>query len=65
MTPAALDKVLPYLQVLARSSPDDKYMLVARLNGTLPATREEWEKDHPGRDWDTERDLLLPGESIK
>jgi hypothetical protein len=36
-------------------------MLVARLNGTLPATREKWEEAHPGKDWDTDRDRLLPG----
>jgi P-type Ca2+ transporter type 2C len=64
MTPAQLDNVLPRLQVLARSSPEDKYLLVTRLNGApgaMPETKEEWEKQHAGRDWDTERDLLLPG----
>lgn len=61
MTPQQLDALLPSLQVLARSSPDDKYTLVARLNGTLPETQEEWEQAHPGRSWETERDKLLPG----
>ena len=65
MTPKQLDEVLPYLQVLARSSPDDKYLLVTRLNGHgIPADKEEWEerhKDKPGVTWETDRDLLLPG----
>lgn len=33
MKPRDVDAVLPRLQVLARSSPDDKYLLVTRLNG--------------------------------
>jgi magnesium-transporting ATPase (P-type) len=65
MTPKQVDEVLPYLQVLARSSPDDKYLLVTRLNGHgLPANKEEWEerhKDKPGVSWETHKDLLLPG----
>lgn len=62
LTPAQLDKVLPTLQVLARSSPEDKHILVQRLNGgLLPETQEEWLERHPGRDYATERDLLLPG----
>lgn len=62
LTPAKLDEILPKLQVLARSSPEDKHMLVQRLNGGLmPETREEWEEAHPNRDYATERDLLLPG----
>ncbi len=62
MTPEALDKVLPHLQVLARSSPDDKHTLVTRLNGkALPKDQEEWEKLHPDNDWETERNLILPG----
>merc|ERR1712137_681721 len=62
LTPAQLDKVLPTLQVLARSSPEDKHILVQRLNGGLmPETQEEWLERHPGRDYATERDLLLPG----
>jgi len=62
LTPAELDKVLPTLQVLARSSPTDKHTLVTRLNGkALPNDKESWLIDHPGQNWDTERDLLLPG----
>lgn len=41
MTPAQLDEVLPRLQVLARSSPNDKYLLVTRLNGNgIPSTEK-------------------------
>ena len=59
---AELDAVLPKLQVLARSSPDDKHTLVTRLNGkALPKNQQEWEAHHPGRDWSTERDKILPG----
>jgi magnesium-transporting ATPase (P-type) len=62
LTPAQLDAILPKLQVLARSSPEDKHILVERLNGGLmPKSEEEWLDIHPGRNWDTERDLLLPG----
>jgi P-type Ca2+ transporter type 2C len=62
MTPAELDEKLPRLQVLARSSPEDKYILVCRLNGNnLPASREDWEAIHPQLNWDTDRDLALPG----
>ena len=31
-------------QVMARSSPRDKNMLVRRLNGNLPKNAAEWEK---------------------
>lgn len=62
LSPQALDAVLPYLQVLARSSPDDKHSLVTRLNGkALPETQEQWEAQHPGHVFATEKDLLLPG----
>jgi len=62
LTPAELDRILPTLQVLARSSPEDKHTLVQRLNGGLmPETEEEWLQRHPGRDFATEKDLLLPG----
>ncbi|CAM9701223.1 unnamed protein product, partial [Ectocarpus sp. 4 AP-2014] len=41
MSPAQVDEVLPRLQVLARSSPNDKYLLVTRLNGNgIPANEE-------------------------
>jgi magnesium-transporting ATPase (P-type) len=62
MTPSELDQVLPKLQVLARSSPDDKHTLVTRLNGkALPRNEEEWKEMHPDRNWETERNLVLPG----
>ena len=62
LSPAELDKILPKLQVVARSSPEDKHILVQRLNGGLmPETEEEWLEAHPNRDYATERDLLLPG----
>lgn len=62
LTPKQLDEVLPRLQVLARSSPEDKHILVQRLNGALmPSTEEEWLEAHPGRNFTTDRDLLLPG----
>lgn len=49
-------------QVLARSSPEDKFILVCRLNGhNLPASEEEWAEQHPGLDWSTDRDRVLPG----
>ena len=39
-----VDRILPRLQVLARSSPNDKYLLVTRLNGHgIPKTKQEWE----------------------
>ncbi len=62
MTPAQLDNVLPRLQVLARSSPEDKHILVQRLNGALmPKSEEEWNELHPGKDFATQKDKLLPG----
>jgi P-type Ca2+ transporter type 2C len=62
LTPAQLDEILPRLQVLARSSPEDKNTLVRRLNGShLPATEEEWLAAHPGKNFSKHRDLLLPG----
>mmetsp|Transcript_14003 Transcript_14003/g.17695 ORF Transcript_14003/g.17695 Transcript_14003/m.17695 type:complete len:699 (+) Transcript_14003:2-2098(+) len=62
MTPAQLDQVLPRLQVLARSSPEDKHILVQRLNGALmPKTEEEWNERHPGKNFTKHKDLLLPG----
>jgi magnesium-transporting ATPase (P-type) len=62
LTPAQLDKILPKLQVLARSSPEDKHVLVERLNGSLmPKTEAEWLQAHPGRSFSQEKDILLPG----
>eukprot|EP00752_Nemacystus_decipiens_P003489 g3222.t1 len=67
MSPAQLDEVLPRLQVLARSSPNDKYLLVTRLNGVgIPADEEEWKELHDkdgslGLSWEAHKDALLPG----
>lgn len=65
MTPAQVDAVLPRLQVLARSSPEDKFLLVTRLNGYgIPDGEEEWtakHKDKPSMTWDRDRDRILPG----
>ena len=62
LTPAQLDELLPRLQVLARSSPEDKHILVQRLNGGLmPENEQEWLEAHPGKNYATQRDLLLPG----
>ncbi|KAG5188374.1 hypothetical protein JKP88DRAFT_304841 [Tribonema minus] len=67
MTPAQVDEVLPRLQVLARSTPNDKYLLVTRLNGhNMPKNEAEWKEIHDktgvlGLSWETDRDRLLPG----
>jgi len=65
MTPSQVDAILPRLQVLARSSPDDKYLLVTRLNGyNLPTDEMEWNQKHrdkPGVSYMKDRDRLLPG----
>ena len=65
MTPKDVDALLPTLQVMARSSPDDKYLLVTRLNGyAIPSTKEEWEEKHQGKSgiaWETHKDLVMPG----
>lgn len=65
LTPAELDRLLPQLQVLARASPDDKYLLVTRLNGHgIPSSQEEWEERMKGKEgvtFEKHRDLLLPG----
>lgn len=62
LTPAQLDEILPRLQVLARSSPEDKHTLVQRLNGAaIPSTESEWCEAHPNKDFATQRNLLLPG----
>jgi len=65
MTPYEVDQVLPNLQVLARSSPQDKFLLVTRLNGHgIPEGRKEWyerHKDKPGISWYADRDKFLPG----
>jgi Ca2+-transporting ATPase len=65
MTPAQADEALKNLQVMARSSPEDKWMLVTRLNGgKIPADQKEWEEyfaKYPEYKWETHKDLLLPG----
>lgn len=65
MTPHDVDNIIPKLQVMARSSPDDKYLLVTRLNGHgIPSTAEEWNAKHgekEGVSFETHKDLLLPG----
>jgi len=62
LTPKQLDEILPRLRVLARSSPEDKHILVQRLNGGLmPENEEEWLNVHPDKDFATQKDLLLPG----
>ena len=67
LTPAEADKQLPMIQVMARSSPDDKYLMVTRLNGHgIPDGKEEWEAKHKLRGsgpvtWEADRDRLLPG----
>jgi hypothetical protein len=57
--------VLPRLQVLARSSPEDKYLLVVRLNGNgIPDGEQEWKakhRDKPSMSWERDRDRILPG----
>eukprot|EP00595_Chromulina_sp_UTEXLB2642_P001282 CAMPEP_0196767762 /NCGR_PEP_ID=MMETSP1095-20130614/41928_1 /TAXON_ID=96789 ORGANISM="Chromulina nebulosa, Strain UTEXLB2642" /NCGR_SAMPLE_ID=MMETSP1095 /ASSEMBLY_ACC=CAM_ASM_000446 /LENGTH=263 /DNA_ID=CAMNT_0042136385 /DNA_START=1470 /DNA_END=2259 /DNA_ORIENTATION=- len=58
MSPAEVDAILPRLQVLARSSPDDKYLLVTRLNGyAIPDGKQEWEakfKPRPELTWEND-----------
>jgi Ca2+-transporting ATPase len=67
MTPKEVDAILPNLQVMARSSPDDKYLLVTRLNGHgIPEGKAEWEEKVKGRapegvTWERNRDQYLPG----
>jgi len=65
MSPADVDMILPNLQVMARSSPEDKYLMVTRLNGEqLPKDVHEWEKKHAdkiGVSWLADKDKLMPG----
>eukprot|EP01138_Halocafeteria_seosinensis_P008652 gb/GECG01008843.1/.p1 GENE.gb/GECG01008843.1/~~gb/GECG01008843.1/.p1 ORF type:complete len:1219 (+),score=193.52 gb/GECG01008843.1/:1-3657(+) len=62
MSIAEIDRALPKLQVLARSSPEDKHWLVKRINGDVPSTEEEWCSEHPGVEF-TEANWrsLMPG----
>ena len=62
LTPKQLDDILPNLQVLARSSPEDKHLLVQRLNGGhLPTDEKSWKEIHPFGNWKKDKDKLLPG----
>jgi len=62
LTPKQLDEILPDLQVLARSSPEDKHLLVQRLNGKLlPSDEKSWKEIHPFGNWKKDKDKLLPG----
>lgn len=48
--------------MLARSSPEDKFLLVTRLNGGgLPADQAAWEAMHPTKSWASDKDKILPG----
>ena len=48
--------------MLARSSPNDKTILVQRLNGALlPANEKEWKELHPMKSWKKDKDKVLPG----
>ena len=50
------------MQVLARSSPNDKTILVQRLNGALlPTNEEEWKEMPPLKSWKKDKDKVLPG----
>ena len=49
---------------MARSSPNDKFLLVTRLNGHIPDGKEEWEarfKNIEGATWEADRDKYMPG----
>ena len=49
---------------MARSSPNDKFLLVTRLNGHIPDGKEEWEarfKSVQGATWEADRDKYMPG----
>jgi len=65
MTPKEVDAILPRLQVLARCSPEDKYLLVTRLNGVgIPSNEAEWLEKHKEKsdlDWNRDKDKYLPG----
>jgi Ca2+-transporting ATPase len=62
MTPQEVDAILPNLQVIGRCSPEDKHLLVNRLNGSaLPCNEEEWQAMHPHGVWNKDKDRFLPG----
>ena len=64
-TPVEADEAILTLAVMARSAPDDKHLLVTRLNGkAIPKDQEEWEAmfaKYPEIKWDTHKDKILPG----
>ena len=57
--------MIPRLRVLARSSPDDKRLLVVRLNGHhLPRDKKSWAEAHTDlseSQWEMYKDIVLPG----
>jgi P-type Ca2+ transporter type 2C len=65
MTLKDADEAIKNLQVMARSSPDDKHLLVTRLNGgAIPKDQFAWEKffaKYPDMKWETHKDKVLPG----
>lgn len=69
MSPYELDEIISKLQVLARSSPEDKHTLVTRLNGhAIPADKNAWNDKfkerlarNPEYTWDNAKDKWLPG----
>ena len=67
LSPAEADKQLLHIQVMGRSSPEDKHLMVTRLNGGvgLPNDKEAWEKLHikegSSVTWENDRDKLMPG----
>lgn len=66
LTPSQLDRFLPNLKVIARCSPQDKLLLVSRLNGFgIPKDKNTWikyfEKQGIRANWETDKDKVLPG----
>ena len=62
LTPKQADMLLERCQVMARSSPDDKYLMVTRLNGHgMPKDEKEWKDLHPNLDYNEMKDKILPG----
>ena len=50
MTLQQVDEILPNLRVMGRSSPNDKYLLVCRLNGhNLPKNATDWLEKNSAR----------------
>jgi len=76
MSPKEIDAWLPKGTVLGRASPEDKLLLVTRLNGgALPKNQQEWEEYHKKKNtrvpkgpragepvtWEQDKDAVLPG----